>query len=144
VARNTTTIGAAPAAVWAVLEDPYAFPKWVVGTDRTLEADPHFPAPGSAFQVHVALGIKDQTKVIELVPGRCIKLHAGVSFLGPAEVTIELEAVPGGTQVTIVEDPVGKVLPLKYFPPVQLAIKLRNLESLRRLKRLALARAVPV
>jgi uncharacterized protein YndB with AHSA1/START domain len=142
VARNETTIDVPPEAVWAVLQDPYAYPKWVVGTDRTLESDPEFPAPGSKFKVHIALGLKDHTKVVEVDPGHSIVLDAAASFFGPVRVTIELEPAGSGTHVTLVEDPHGKLFPWKYFPPAHLAIKLRNVESLRRFSRLVKARAV--
>ena len=143
MARNETTIDVPPEAVWAVLEDPYAYPKWVVGTDRTLEADAGFPAVGTKFLVHIALGIKDHTKVVEVDRGRRIVLDAAASFFGPARVTIALEPAGPGTHVTLIEDPHGKLLPWRYFPPAHLAIKLRNVESLKRFERLVKARAVP-
>jgi uncharacterized protein YndB with AHSA1/START domain len=141
VARNTTHIDAPPAAVWRVLDDAYAYPRWVVGTDRTVRADRGFPAPGSGFDVHVAFGHVDRTEVVDLQPGRRIVLDAAANVLGPARVTIETSARDGGTDVTIVEDPHGKALPLKLLPPVHLLIRLRNVESLRRLRRIARERA---
>jgi hypothetical protein len=78
--------------------------------------------------------------VREVEPGRRIVLDAAASYLGPARVEIEIEAQNGGTRVTMIEDPAGKVAPLRFMPPVQLAIKVRNVESLRRLRRLAEAR----
>jgi uncharacterized protein YndB with AHSA1/START domain len=143
VARNEVTIDVPPEAVWAVLEDPYAYPKWVVGTDRTLEADPGFPAPGTKFKVHIALGLKDHTKVVEVDPGRKIVLDAAASFFGPVRVAIELEPRGSGTHVTLIENPHGKMLPWRFFPPAHLGIKVRNVESLRRFERLVKARAVP-
>ena len=143
VARNETTIDAPLDAVWAVLEDPFAYPKWVVGTDRTLQADPDFPAPGSAFQVHIALGLKDDTRVVEFERRRKIVLDAAASAFGPARVTIETEARGDRTHVALIEDPHGKMFFWKYFPPAHLGIKLRNVESLRRFERLVRARSVP-
>jgi uncharacterized protein YndB with AHSA1/START domain len=143
VARNETTIAAPLDVVWAVLEDPFAYPKWVVGTDRTLKADPGFPAQDTAFQVHIALGLKDETRVVEVDPPRHIVLDAAASFFGPARVTIDLEpAGPDKTRVTLIENPHGKMIPWKFFPPAHIGIKLRNVESLRRFERLVLARAV--
>jgi uncharacterized protein YndB with AHSA1/START domain len=120
-----------------VLSDPYAYPEWVVGTDRTVRADPDWPLPGSTFDVHVALGHVDQTTARELDPGRRIVLDAAASVLGPARVTLELTEEGDGTHVTMVEDPAGKFAPLRLVPAVHLAIKLRNVEALRRLRRLA-------
>ena len=42
-----------------------------------------------------------------------------------------------GTKLTIVEDPSGWTAPLKLSPAVHLLIRLRNTETLRRLKRIA-------
>lgn len=137
VGRNRTHIDAPPSQVWDVLEDPYAYPQWVVGTDRTTDADANWPAPGSAFRVHVAFGHVDSTKVEAVIPGKRIVLLAAASYLGPARVTIELEPDGDGTRVTLIEDPAGKVAPMRFFPPAHLAIRLRNVESLRRFKRLA-------
>ncbi len=140
MARNHTHIDASPDAVWAVLEDPYLYPSWVVGTDRTLRADDSWPWPGSAFTVHVGLGFDDETRVREMVPGRRIVVDAAAHALGPARVTIELRPEHGGTRVTLIEDPAGKMTPLWFLPATHAAIKARNAESLRRLARVVDAR----
>ena len=140
MARNTIHIDAAPSDVWRVLEDAYAYPRWVVGTDRTVDVDQHWPNPGSAFRVHVAFGHVDSTTVREILPGERIVLDAASSYLGPARVTIEIAPESAGTRLVLIEDPAGKLTPLRFFPPVHLAIKLRNVESLRRLRQLVLSR----
>jgi uncharacterized protein YndB with AHSA1/START domain len=137
MARNTTRIAAPPEAVWAILQDPYAYPRWVVGSARTLEASPAWPAPASAFRVRLAAGPTDRTVVREVEPERRLVLDAGTELFGPARVTIELRPLGDGTEVTMIEDPAGKALPLRFLPPVHLALRLRNAESLRRLRRLA-------
>jgi uncharacterized protein YndB with AHSA1/START domain len=136
MARNSTFIAASPAAVWAVLDDPYLYPRWVVGSDRTLSADPAWPAPGSAFEVRLAFGATDATRSLELEPGRKIVLDAAAGMFGPARVTIITESQPGGTRVTMIEDPAGKVRLLRYVPAVHLVLRARNVESLRRLRTL--------
>lgn len=140
MARNHTLIEASRPDVWSVLEDAYAYPRWVVGTDRTVDVDPHWPAPGSAFRVHIAFGHVDETRVREILPGERIVLDAAANVLGPARVTITLAEEPGGTRVTLVEDPAGKATPLRLLPPVHLAIRLRNVESLRRLRQIVVSR----
>lgn len=141
MARNSRHLDATPAAVWAVLEDPYAYPAWVVGTDATVNADHDWPAPGAAFRVHVGLGHVDATTSVQVEPGRKVVVDAASAQLGPARVTIELEPRDGGTTVTLIEDPRGKLAPLRWFPPLQMAIKLRNVESLRRLEKVVQARS---
>lgn len=141
MARNERTIPVDPSIVWDVLTDPYAYPQWVVGTDRTLEADTEWPLPGSKFKVHVALGYSDYTHAVEVEPERRIVLHVAGGPFGAARVEISLASHAGGTRVTIVEDPATFMRPFRWFPPMQLAIKLRNVESLKRLGRIAEARA---
>lgn len=139
MARNETTVAVPPERVWEVLSDPYTYPKWVVGADRTVAADASWPAPGSRFRVRLAIGVHDYTSSRAVSAGKRIELDAGGIF-GPARVQIELTADNGGTRVTMVEDPAGKISPLRFAPPVQLAIKARNVESLRRFRRLVEAR----
>lgn len=141
MARNTIEIPVPPETVWSVLEDPYAYPQWVVGTDRTLEADAAFPAAGSRFRVHIALGLEDHTVVREIDPQRHhIVLDAGATVLGPARVTIDLRPAGAGTEVILLEEPAGKVAALRHLPPIHWLIGLRNTEGLRRLRRLACRR----
>lgn len=135
MARNRTRIAAPPSAVWSTLADPYSYPRWVVGSDHTVSADSSWPMPGAAFQVKLATRHSDRTEVLELDPGRRLVLEVG-SFTGPARVVIELEPDGDDTQVTLIEDPAGKLKPLRYLPPVQWLIKARNVESLRRLRRI--------
>jgi uncharacterized protein YndB with AHSA1/START domain len=142
MARNDTHVNASPSAVWDVLADPYAYPRWVVGTDRTLEAEATWPSPGSKFKVHIALGYSDYTHCVEAEPERRIKLNVAGGPMGAALVEITLKGTPdGGTDVTIVEDPTGIMKPLHYLPPAHWLIKVRNVESMRRFKRIVEARA---
>jgi len=140
VARNETHVEVPPEVVWSLLCDPYANPRWVVGTDRTVEADPRWPEPDSAFKVRFPLGIKDLTHSREVDAGRRIVLDAGGGPYGGARIDIRLAPEDGGTRVTMIEDPAGWVAPLRYVPAVHLVTRLRNAEALRRLRRLAEAR----
>ena len=56
MARNSIHIAVPTDAVWSVLENPFAYPRWIVGADRTLEADASWPTPGSKFKVRLAGG----------------------------------------------------------------------------------------
>jgi uncharacterized protein YndB with AHSA1/START domain len=139
MARNEAYVEAPPTAVWKVLEDPFAYPRWVVGSKRTVTADPTWPAPGSAFKVEVGVGplsYLDRTEAKEVDAGRRIVLNAGGGGWAGARVEIILRANGDGTHLTMVEDPTGPSKPLRLLPPLQWAIRLRNVESLRRLKRI--------
>ncbi len=137
MAKNEIHVTATPEEVWDVLCDPYAYPQWVVGTDRTLEADAEWPQPESKFKVHIVGPYSDYTHSREVEPHQRIVLDAAGGPFGAARIVIALRPEGLGTHVTITENPTGPVAPLNYFPPIHLAIKLRNVESLRRLKRLA-------
>ena len=49
MAQNEITVGVAPDEMFAVLLDPYAYPKWVVGTRRIREVDRDWPRPATRF-----------------------------------------------------------------------------------------------
>lgn len=141
MARNSVHIPASTRAVWSVLEDPFAYPRWIVGADETLAAEPAWPAAGSRFRVRLAIGLEDYTKVRAVARGERIVLDAAAGLFGPARVTITLRPESAGTRLTMVEDPAGKLTPLRAAPAVHLLLRLRNAESLRRLRRLVVARA---
>jgi uncharacterized protein YndB with AHSA1/START domain len=141
MARNETHVDAPVDAVWAVLADPYAYPRWVVGADRTLDADPRWPEVGAWFKVRLVLGIVDYTHACIVEPRRRIKLDAGGGPARLAHVDLWLTPEDGGTHVTMIEDPGGWVAPLRFFPPAHLTTRLRNAEALRRFKSLCESRA---
>jgi uncharacterized protein YndB with AHSA1/START domain len=141
MAQNETHVAASPEAVWDVLADPYAYPEWVVGTDRTVDADADWPQPDSKFQVHIALGYKDFTHSREIDPPRRIVLDAAGGPMGAFKITILLKPEGDGTHVTLIEEPTGPLKYLNLFPPVHYGIKFRNVESLKRFKRLVETRA---
>ena len=47
MSRNEVMVSATPEEVFDVLDDAYAYPKWVVGTRRVRAVDPEWPAVGS-------------------------------------------------------------------------------------------------
>lgn len=66
-----------------------------------------------------------------------LRLLAHARPLGSAVVTLRLEPRRFGTQVTMIEDPAGWTTPLWVLPSTHVFGRLRNFESLRRLKALA-------
>lgn len=132
---------ATPEQIFAVLSDPASYADWVVGCKEIRFWDPDFPARGSAFHHTFVIGplpIKDHTTVMDIDPPRHLLLRARARPSGVAHVALDLEPSDGGgTDVTIREWPV-EGLAAKLHNPVQAKlIKLRNVETLRRLKRLA-------
>lgn len=140
MATTTTQVNASPETVFAVLSDPCSYEHWVVGSKDIRSWDPGFPAPGTSFHHTFMIGpvpVKDSTSVLELDPPRHILLRARARPTGIAHVALDLTPADGGTRVAITEWPV-EGLPARLHNPLQdKLIQLRNVESLRRLKRLA-------
>jgi uncharacterized protein YndB with AHSA1/START domain len=139
VARNQVLIDAAPDTVFDVLTDAEDYPRWVVGASDVRDLDPDWPAVGTAFHHRVGLGpltLPDRTTVVEIERPRRLVLQARARPAGTARITLELEPSGSGTRVTLVEDPGDLLTRLVFTPLVHVAVRMRNAESLRRLKRL--------
>jgi uncharacterized protein YndB with AHSA1/START domain len=119
VATTGMTVDAPPERVFAVLADPKTYADWVVGSDTIRDADPTWPAPGSRFYHRVGVGpikVKDHTEVLEADRPRKLALHARARPLGTAGDTLSKLAIN---------------------PLTDWLVHHRNVESLRRLKRIA-------
>jgi hypothetical protein len=140
MAVNRTNIEAKPEVVFGVLSKAENYGHWVVGSSQVRHEDPAFPAVGSKFGQTVGigpLGIDDTTDVLAADPPRRLVLRAKSRPLAVATVRISLAGDGNGTEVTIdetLDGGLGSVLPRALSDPL---IKLRNTESLRRLKRMA-------
>lgn len=138
--RNTTWIDAPPEQVFGVLSDPFTYDDWVVGTTQIRDADEDWPATGTKLHHTVGfppLGTNDYTQVISVTTDRRLELDAVARPFGRAKVELTLEPAGMGTKLTIVEDPSGWTAPLRLNPAVHALIRLRNTETLRRLKKIA-------
>jgi uncharacterized protein YndB with AHSA1/START domain len=142
---NKARVDATPDEVWQVLADGWLYPLWVVGATRMRAVDKDWPTVGS--RIHHSVGVwplvvNDETRVLELGPGRRLVLRASAwPVAGDADVTIELEPDDGGTTVEMREDVVsgpGTLIPRPLRRP---GIAFRNAESLKRLALLAEGRA---
>ncbi|HEX4470962.1 MAG TPA: SRPBCC family protein [Nocardioides sp.] len=136
MATNNRYIDAAPSSVWDVLADGWLYPVWVVGATRIRDVDDTWPAEGS--RIHHSVGVwpmtlDDDTEVLEARPGALLRLRARLWPFGEASVTIRLTASGAGTEVMIEEDAVAG--PGRFVPePLRgLPLKVRNVETLKRL-----------
>jgi NAD(P)-dependent dehydrogenase (short-subunit alcohol dehydrogenase family)/uncharacterized protein YndB with AHSA1/START domain len=140
MARNRVHIHAEPEAVFAVLSDPERYPEWVVGASGVRDHDSEFPALGSRFRHQVGLWpltLKDHTEVVEVEPPRRLVLKAKARPLGTATIELDLAARRGGTELILEEEPGDRLSGLLAGNTlVQTALRVRNAESLARLKRL--------
>ena len=144
MATNTRDIAATPDQVWDVLSDGWLYPLWVVGATRMRDVDDTWPAEGAALH-HSAgvwpLVIDDETRVLDSLPGRSLRLRAKGWPAGEAEVLITLEAHGDRTRVSIEEKAVsgpGALMPQFVEAPM---MKLRNAETLHRLAHVVEGRA---
>lgn len=145
MAENTTTIDATPEQVFDVLLDAWTYKDWVVGADDIRDVDPDWPAVGSRFHHTVGVGpakTDDNTKVVALDPPRRLVLEARARPAGVAHVEFLVEANDeGGSTITIEEHPIDG--PTTALPDAitDVGLKLRNAETLRRLRHLVEDRA---
>ena len=147
MATNTKIVRTSPDKVWDVLTDGWLYPLWVVGATRMRAVDADWPAVGS--KLHHSVGvwpllIDDNTEVLECEPGTLLRLRARGWPVGEAEVVHQAERLGGETLVEITEDAVSGPGTLVPEPAEGLRIKVRNVETLRRLALLAEGRGRPV
>lgn len=133
---NSRVIKAVPERVWNVLAEGWLYPVWVVGATRMRDVDGDWPQVGS--HLHHSAGVwpavvSDSTEVLAVEPCRMLLLRARGWPMGEAEVRITMGAKGAGTLVEIEEDLVSG--PARLVPEALRApmLKIRNVETLRRL-----------
>ena len=139
-------VQASPQDVYAVLIDPYAYAKWVVGSKRVRSVDPNWPAVGARFHHTVGppgVDIDDSSKLLELEENRRVVLEVRFRPAGVAVVAIELDSRDDDrrTHITMTEQPKSGPVRRWWSKPLAAATSLRNVISLRRLARLCEQRA---
>lgn len=134
-------MGVPPERVWKILADPATYAYWVVGS-RTIERwDPDWPAVGTRFhhtQGRWPLVIHDYTQSVACDPPRHLEIVANARPVLVAKVIFDIEPRPDGCLVRMEELGIGGLMgPLMQIPPNSLLTKLRNRESLKRIRQLA-------
>jgi uncharacterized protein YndB with AHSA1/START domain len=141
MAINRRTMPLSPSAVWAVLADGFTYARWVVGTREIRNVDEHFPAVGSRLHYTVGHGPvrhEGHTEVVAIDEGRRLELQIVAWPAGAVKVVMSLEPKPAGmTEVTMVEHPVKGLGAVLHNPLGDLLLRLRNVETLRRLQAVA-------
>jgi uncharacterized protein YndB with AHSA1/START domain len=131
---------ATPEKVFAVLSDPRSFARWVVGSKEVRRADPDWPAAGTAFDHKVGIwpfSLSDHSEVLEATPPTLLKLLVKARPFSKAYVTLHLRAHAKGTRAEMDEVAADARSMLLFNPLTDPLIRVRNRESLRRLKALA-------
>lgn len=138
MSRNSTRIDAAPEAVFDVLDDARAYPRWVVGTRRVRGVDANWPEVGSRF--HHAVGtfvaeLHDSSMVLDRRRPELMELEVRFRPTGVALVRISVERDGPNSVVTLEETP--RSGPFEWLPrfATDPALAARNALSLRRLRR---------
>jgi uncharacterized protein YndB with AHSA1/START domain len=140
-ARSTLPFRSSPEEVFAVLADGHRYADWVVGTKRVRAVDDTWPRPGSRFHHEVGVGpltLKDSSELLSMDRPRQVVLEVRAWPAGKARVTITVsQGEGGGSEVLIEEVPTDG--PAKAFDswPLRRVTMLRNVESLKRLRRIA-------
>ena len=137
---NETYLAAPPEAVFDVLADPESYGYWVPGSSKIRHADASWPAPGSEFghvQGFYGIGVRDTTAVISAERPRTLVLEARFRPFAVNKVELRLSPSGAGTKVVMTEYPTGGIAARLRNPLMDLALKLRNVEALRRLRKLA-------
>lgn len=136
MSENSRVVGAPADKVWAVLEDPWLYPMWVVGATRAHRLEGRWPEVGATLHHSVGgwpLMLDDTTEVLSVDPGRMIRLRARGWPVGEAVVELRLRPSGDRTEVTLLEDATagpGRLVPKPVRTPV---LTWRNSETLRRL-----------
>ncbi len=137
---NEIYVDAPPEAVFDVLADPFEYGHWVVGSSKIRGADGDWPEPGSKFH-HVqgmfGVGLPDSTLVVSAERPRTLVLEARIRPFAVNKVELRMYPSGRGTKLVMVEYPTGGLAAKLSNPLVDLALKLRNVESLRRLRKMA-------
>jgi uncharacterized protein YndB with AHSA1/START domain len=144
MSTTKTYVKAGPDAVFDVLADPGSYAHWVVGSSKTREVDGPWPKPGSTFH-HVqgafGVGLKDTTSVIDSNRPRQIVLEVRARPFWVGKVEMRLSPSGDGTHVTMIEYPVGGIVKPLHNAVLDRLLHIRNVESLRRLRKMAEKRA---
>lgn len=126
-----------PEQVFAVLRDGKSYGHWVVGTRAIRAVDPGWPAEGTRLHYTVGYGPlrkDDVTTSRAYLPDDRLELEAHAWPAGTAGIVLRVEAVADGTRVAIDEAPARGPAKLLHNPATDLLIKVRNVETLRRLE----------
>lgn len=134
---NQLDIRATPDEVFEVLADGWNYTAWVVGAKAITHVDAAFPLVGSRFGNRVRNGFRGIDGVTEVVASdrpRTLRLRASVGQVADADISFALRPIAGGTLVTMHEVPVGdrpfSVIG-RWTSPL---LRVRNAETLWRLK----------
>lgn len=132
-----TMRGVLPSQVFDVLCDGRTYGHWVVGTRTIRAVDPGWPTEGTRLHYTVGYGPMrkdDVTTSCRYVPDELLELEAFAVPAGTVHIAITTTPAADGTVVSIDEKPLTGLVRVLHNPVLNLLIKARNVETLRRLE----------
>ncbi|MCW2667927.1 MAG: polyketide cyclase [Frankiales bacterium] len=135
--------GVTPTQVFDVLRDGFSYGHWVVGTRKIRDVDSGWPAEGT--KLHYTVGYRplrkdDVTTSRSYEADSRLELEARAWPAGTALIVLTAKAVDDGTLVSIDEQPWRGIARTLHNPLADAVIKVRNVETLRRLEQQARSR----
>ena len=134
MAINRIRVAASPAAVFDVLDDPFSYADWVVGTGEVTEADPDWPKIGSSFSYRIGVppaAWHGSTEIVAYERDRLVSLRTLLP-IGPVTIEIEVEESDGGSLITLTEVPALRLM----HQALDAGFHVRNAQTLANLKAL--------
>ncbi|MFE9856411.1 SRPBCC family protein [Streptomyces sp. NPDC005780] len=125
-----------PSALWAVLERPDLYGKWVVGTSGSRSAQGQWPEVGSAIEYTVRAGPKEfhgQTVVRRLERPSILELEAHSGLLGSARIAFDIRPWGDETLVQLDEHPLRGAVGTLHNAAADVLLQLRHRAMLGRL-----------
>lgn len=137
MARNTTVLDAEIDDVFGVFLDAAKYPAWIAGTKRLSRIESNWPDSGSAFWITFAGGMReDKTEVVDVRPPQRVVLRPHIRPFGVTRVVLELKRRGANTEVSFTETLEWPTQPRILRSIADRLLFVRNIEALRRLKRL--------
>jgi hypothetical protein len=139
--RNQAWFNATPDAIWRYVGDARTYPDWVVGAAESRKVDPEYPQPGATLhhtQGVPKIGLKDTSTVVDSDPPAGLELEVRIRPFAVNGVRFALRGDGNGrTHVTMLEWPKYGLVARLMGPLFVPALRLRNAETLRRLRSLS-------
>ena len=144
MAENHVYVDAPPDAVFDILADADTYAYWVVGSSQIRGVEGNWPEAGSKFhhtQGVYGVGLKDDTVSIAANRPRQLVMEVRFRPFMVGKVEFRLRARGRGTHVTMIEYPISGPISKINNPLIDRALWARNVETLRRLRKLSEQRA---
>ena len=143
--RNEAWFNTTPDAIWRYVGDARTYPDWVVGAAESRKVDAEYPQPGATLhhtQGVPKFGLKDTSTVVDADPPADLELEVRIRPFAVNGVRFILRGDGNGrTHVTMLEWPKSGFMARLMGPLFVPALKVRNAETLRRLRSLSESRS---